>query len=82
MNAILALSSRQLSINPNTPVEQRDRHKGLQYYFETLRSLEKAMRYEAYTVSLELLSTALIVSTYEMLDDYGNGWERHLGGVF
>ncbi|KAF2788983.1 hypothetical protein K505DRAFT_341647 [Melanomma pulvis-pyrius CBS 109.77] len=82
MNAILALSSRQLSISHNATAEQRDRNNGLQYYFETLHYLQKAMRYEAYTVSLELLSTALIVSTYEMLDDYGNGWERHLEGVF
>ncbi|KAF2002544.1 hypothetical protein P154DRAFT_488607 [Amniculicola lignicola CBS 123094] len=82
MNAILALSARQLSINPDTPVEQRDRQSGLQYYFETLRYLQKALHYEAYTVSLELLSTALIVSTYEMLDDHGSGWERHLEGVF
>ncbi|KAL3425562.1 Zn(II)2Cys6 transcription factor [Phlyctema vagabunda] len=82
MNAILALSSRHLSLSPDAKEEQRDRNIGLQYYYETLHYLQKAMQYDTYTVSLELLATALIVSTYEMLDDSGSGWERHLKGVF
>jgi hypothetical protein len=40
------------------------------------------MQYDTYTTSLELLSTALIVSTYEMLDGSNKDWERHLKGVF
>jgi len=40
------------------------------------------MSYDSYTTSLELLATTLIMSTYEMLDDIGSGWERHLKGVF
>lgn len=40
------------------------------------------MQYDTYKTSLELLATALIVSTYEMLDGSGKDWERHLQGVF
>lgn len=82
MTAILALSSRQLSISPDASEQERDRSIGLQYYYDTLRYLQQAMPIAAYTTSLELLATALIVSMYEMLDDSGSGWERHLKGVF
>lgn len=84
MAAILALSSRQLSINPNASENERDRKIGLQYYYDTLHYLQRAMSNDAYTVSLELLATSLIVSMYEMLDDSGNGsgWGRHLKGIF
>ena len=40
------------------------------------------MRYTSYKNSLELLATVLVVSTYEMIDGAGKGWERHLKGVF
>lgn len=82
MNAILALSARQLSINLKATEEQQDRNIGLQYYYETLHYVQQAMHYDSYTVSQELLATALIISTYEMLDDFRSGWERHLKGVF
>ncbi|KFZ23556.1 hypothetical protein V502_01962 [Pseudogymnoascus sp. VKM F-4520 (FW-2644)] len=82
MNAILALSARQLSININATEEQQDRNIGLQYYYETLHYVQQAMHHDSYTVSPELLATALIISTYEMLDDFRSGWERHLKGVF
>ncbi|KAF2017938.1 hypothetical protein BU24DRAFT_420983 [Aaosphaeria arxii CBS 175.79] len=84
MNAILALSSRQLSISHNATPEEQDSKIGIQYYYKTLHYLQKAMYIEEYTTSLELLATALIVSMYEMLDDSGtgSGWERHLKGVF
>jgi hypothetical protein len=84
MTAILALSSRQLSISPDASSRDQDGRIGLQYYYDTLRYLQQAMTIDAYTVSLELLATALIVSMYEMLDDSGNGsgWGRHLKGVF
>lgn len=83
MNAVLALSARHLSLSPNSTEEQQDRNIGLQYYYQTLHYLQKAMRHDSYTTSLELLATALIVSKYEMLDDQGSGgWERHLKGVF
>jgi hypothetical protein len=54
----------------------------VQYYYKTLHYIQKAMGYETYATSLELLSTALIVSTYEMLDGSSKDWERHLRGVF
>lgn len=84
MTAILALSSRQLSIVSDVSSRERSRRLGLQYYYETLHYLQKAMSSKAYTVSSELLATAVIVSMYEMLDDsgQGSGWERHLKGVF
>ncbi|KAH9217938.1 hypothetical protein DL95DRAFT_434513 [Leptodontidium sp. 2 PMI_412] len=83
MKAILALSARHISLNPGIAAERpNDRNDALQYYNETLHYLSKAMQYESYKTSLELLATALIVSTYEMLDGSGKDWERHLQGVF
>jgi hypothetical protein len=40
------------------------------------------MQYSSYKTSLELLATVLIISTYEMLDDSSQDWQRHLEGVF
>jgi hypothetical protein len=82
MSAILSLSARHLSLCPDANDEHRDRNIGIQYYNDTLHYLQKAMHYDTYTVSIELQATALIVSTYEMLDEFGTGWERHLEGVF
>lgn len=75
--------ARHLSIKPlRTGEANVDRTAAVQYYYETLRYLQTAMRYTTYKNSRELLATALIVSTYEMIDGAGNGWERHLKGVF
>ncbi|EKD19418.1 uncharacterized protein L3040_006797 [Drepanopeziza brunnea f. sp. 'multigermtubi'] len=85
LKAILALSARHISLmsHPDiTPGQTHDRNDALQYYNETLHYLSKAMQYDSYKTSLELLATALIVSTYEMLDGSGKDWERHLQGVF
>lgn len=83
MKAILALSTRHLSLTQGVAAEQtHERNDALQYYNETLHYLSKAMQYDTYKTSLELLATALIVSTYEMLDGSGKDWERHLQGVF
>jgi hypothetical protein len=83
MKAILALSTRHLSLIQGVTEEQtQERNNALQYYNETLHYLSKAMQYDTYKTSLELLATALIVSTYEMLDGSGKDWERHLKGVF
>ncbi|KAF3935813.1 hypothetical protein ABW19_dt0205146 [Dactylella cylindrospora] len=79
MKAILALSHRHLSLNPNTPT---DRNTSVQYYFETLHYLQTALQFESYSRSQELLASVLIISTYEMLDGSNSGWERHLKGVF
>ncbi|KAJ9637825.1 hypothetical protein H2199_007319 [Coniosporium tulheliwenetii] len=82
MKAILALSARHLSIKPPSPaIPLLDRTVAVQYYYETLQYLQSALQHPSYTRSLEIIATALIVSTYEMVDG-GNGWERHLKGVF
>lgn len=83
MKAILALGARHLSLKPlNSGEANVDRTAAVQYYYETLQYLQSAMRYTSYKNSLELLATVLIVSTYEMIDGAGKGWERHLKGVF
>lgn len=83
MNSILALSCRHLSLNPRLHHgELPNGEAALQYYYQTLHYVQKAMEYSTYQVSLELLSTTLIISAYEMLDNSSNDWERHLEGVF
>ncbi|KAH8424427.1 uncharacterized protein LDX57_002178 [Aspergillus melleus] len=59
-----------------------DRNLAVQYYYETLTYLNKAMKYSSYASSPELISTALLISTYEMVDGSNRDWERHLKGVF
>ncbi|OOF90689.1 hypothetical protein ASPCADRAFT_400658 [Aspergillus carbonarius ITEM 5010] len=84
MNAILALAFRHLALN-SRPDNQDMPNKGeaaLQYYYQTLHYVQRAMRFSSYKTSLELLATALIISAYEMLDNSTNDWERHLEGVF
>ncbi|KXL51480.1 hypothetical protein M433DRAFT_60210 [Acidomyces richmondensis BFW] len=83
MKAILALGARHMSIKPlNSGEANIDRTSAVQYYYETLQYLQSAMRFTSYKNSLELLATVLVVSTYEMIDGAGKGWERHLKGVF
>ncbi|KAL4922304.1 fungal-specific transcription factor domain-containing protein [Aspergillus aurantiobrunneus] len=83
LNAILALSSRHLWLNAEDPsYDQRHPEISLQYYYQTLHYVQKAMQFSSYKTSLELLATALIISTYEMLDDSSQDWQRHLEGVF
>ncbi|KAF7596517.1 hypothetical protein BBP40_001389 [Aspergillus hancockii] len=83
MNAILALSCRHLSLNPRLDKDEvRSEPAALQYYYQTLHYVQKAMLYSSYKTSPELLATALIISAYEMLDNSTNDWERHLEGVF
>lgn len=84
MNAILALAYRHLALNPqlnghNAPNKE---DSALQYYYQTLHYVQKAMQYSGYKRSLELLTTTLIISAYEMLDNSTKDWERHLEGVF
>lgn len=84
MNAILALAYRHLALNPrlndhNAPNKE---DSALQYYYQTLHYVQKAMQYSGYKRSLELLATTLIISAYEMLDNSTKDWERHLEGVF
>ncbi|KAF2762761.1 hypothetical protein EJ05DRAFT_432991 [Pseudovirgaria hyperparasitica] len=82
MKAILALAARHLSIKPQDCNVRPDRTEAVQYYSETLQYLQRAMKYESYTRSPDIIATALIVSAYEMIDGAGKSWERHLKGVF
>ena len=83
LNAILALSTRHLSLNPHlTQGILYTRNDALEYYHSTLKYVQKAMQYDSYNTSDELLATALIISAYEMLDGGRRDWERHLQGVF
>ncbi|PWY87416.1 Zn(II)2Cys6 transcription factor [Aspergillus heteromorphus CBS 117.55] len=59
-----------------------DRDMAAQYYHETLEYLNKAMRYPSFAFSHEIISTAFLISTYEMIDGSNRDWERHLKGVF
>ncbi|GMG11028.1 unnamed protein product [Aspergillus oryzae var. brunneus] len=90
MKALLALSARHLTLLRETPGDRRDsdssysidRNVAVRYYYETLHYLNKAMRYQSYAGSQELIATALLISTYEMIDGSNRDWERHLKGVF
>jgi hypothetical protein len=57
-----------------------------QYYYETLHYLSKNLQDPSYSKSREIISTSILISTYEMWDaegQYSNGaWERHLRGIF
>ncbi|KAK7179478.1 hypothetical protein PSPO01_14490 [Paraphaeosphaeria sporulosa] len=57
-----------------------------QYYYETLQYLSQNLLYPSYTKSTEIISTAILISTFEMFDASGRysdgGWERHLRGIF
>lgn len=59
-----------------------DRNVAVQYYYETLRCLNTAMRHPSYASSHEVVATALLISAYEMIDGSNQDWERHLKGVF
>lgn len=63
-------------------IQQSDQRPALQYYYQTLHYVQKAMQYPSYRNSLELMATTIIVSTYEMLHGSSNDWQRHLQGVF
>jgi hypothetical protein len=79
MKALLALGARHMSIKGSDEVRV---DRAVQYYDETLRYLQGAMRFTSYKNSQELHATVLVVSTYEMIDGTAKNWERHLKGVF
>lgn len=83
LNAILALSAYHQSLDESISLDERaDQSIALQYYYQTLHYVQKAMRYPTYQDSQELMATTLIVSTYEMLRGSRKDWEHHLQGVF
>lgn len=81
--AILSLSARHLSLNPDLSMEHSfTRRDAIEYYHQSLGYIHKAMQYKSYNTSMEHLSTTLMISAYEMLDGSSREWERHLQGVF
>lgn len=84
MKAILALSAQHLSRREAGNVSEiaSNPNLAIQYYYETLHYVQTALQYNSYAHSEEILATALIISTYEMLDESESGWQRHLKGVF
>ncbi|KAF4467490.1 quinate transport [Fusarium albosuccineum] len=83
LNAILALSCYHQSLDESINAGERpDQNSALQYYYQTLHYVQKAMRYSTYQNSQELMATTLIVSTYEMLRGSRKDWQQHLQGVF
>lgn len=82
MKAILALSARYNAIvqaNRGSS-SATDSNEAVQYYYETLHFVQNALQYNTYAHSEELLATALVISTYEMLDASDSNWKRHLKG--
>ncbi|KAI1322421.1 hypothetical protein F5Y16DRAFT_386693 [Xylariaceae sp. FL0255] len=84
MKAILALAARH-----NAMIQASlgrggvdNTNEAIQYYYETLHYIQNALRYNSYAHSEELLGTALVISTYEMLNASDSNWQRHLKGVF
>jgi hypothetical protein len=64
-----------------TPIDPAE---SIQFYYETLHYVSTALQYTTYKHSEELLATAIVISTYEMLDasTHNSNWQRHLKGVF
>lgn len=87
MNAILALSARHLrNVQHEIPSYAAEYHPDpndtIGYYWKTLHYSQKALEYDTYQTSLELLASAIIISSYEMLDGSSTDWGKHLKGVF
>ncbi|KAH8596272.1 hypothetical protein B0O99DRAFT_619983 [Bisporella sp. PMI_857] len=84
MKAILALSAQHLS-RQNIAGDANmglDRNLAIEYYYETLHYVQTALQFQSYARSEYILATAIVISTYEMLDESDSGWQRHLKGVF
>ncbi|KAH8176978.1 fungal specific transcription factor domain-containing protein [Sarocladium implicatum] len=99
MKAILALSAKhratcmgtrhqeagsQMASPAEQPATEAKDSEWIGYYYETLFYIRSALGYSSYAHSEELLATAIVISSYEMLDeaDESGNWQRHLKGVF
>lgn len=87
MNAILALSARHLSLiqddkAPNGREYHPDPNDAVDFYLKTLHYSQRALQYDTYKTSLELLAISIIISSYEMLGGSSANWGKHLEGVF
>ncbi|KAG9376566.1 Zn2Cys6 transcription factor [Pyrenophora tritici-repentis] len=76
---------------PGTPASTMSapptaRRMAEQFYYETLHYLSQNLMYQSYTVSREILTTGIMISTYEMFGTASNSdhsnWDRHLRGAF
>ncbi|KAJ4984346.1 hypothetical protein SVAN01_10187 [Stagonosporopsis vannaccii] len=94
LKSLLAVAARHLAaLNQPSLPHSSDPHiinplinVATQYYYETLQYLSQNLNQGSYSKSREIISTSLLISTYEMFDaegQYNNGaWERHLRGIF
>ncbi len=95
LKSLLAVAARHLAALNQTPFPQATTDSQIvnplinvatQYYYETLQYLSQNLNQGSYSKSREIISTSLLISTYEMFDaegQYNNGaWERHLRGIF
>jgi hypothetical protein len=98
--SLLAIAARHMALYPNTASREISidgiglstnslnpfSHIATQYYYETLQYLSQNLLYPSYSRSVEIISTTILISTYEMFDSDGSyndgAWERHLRGVF
>ncbi|KAE8411018.1 hypothetical protein BDV36DRAFT_289083 [Aspergillus pseudocaelatus] len=55
-----------------------DRNLAVEYYSEALEYLNKAMHYPFYARSLDMIATAILISTYEMINGSNQNWKRHI----
>lgn len=78
-------------VQPGTPASGSGAHTATrkvaeQFHYETLHYLSKNLIYQSYTGSYEILTTAIMISMYEMFGTVGNpdhsNWDRHLRGAF
>ncbi|KAH6629175.1 hypothetical protein C7974DRAFT_311179 [Boeremia exigua] len=95
LKSLLAVAARHLAALNQPPLPQPTNDSNIvnplinvatQYYYETLSYLSQNLNQGSYSKSREIISTSLLISTYEMFDaegQYNNGaWERHLRGIF
>lgn len=89
LNAILALSSYHQCLSSDGggqestgQISRNSTSTAVQYYYQSLHYVQKAMRYPSYQASPELMATTMIISTYEMLRGSRKDWQQHLQGVF
>lgn len=97
LKSVLAVAARHMALhgitNPGSTGHlegsetiSTTQHGATQYYYETLQYVSEKMGCQSYQESPEILSTAVLLSTYEMFDSdnaVSNGnWERHLRGSF
>ncbi|PCH04067.1 Protein of unknown function DUF3468 [Penicillium occitanis (nom. inval.)] len=68
---------------PSDPEHIIDHNLAAKYYTKSLHYLNQAMlQSPSYSRSPVLIATAILISTYEMIDGWNENWERHIKGLF